>query len=68
MFENIIKFIAKVDDKESHWYVQNGTSFEIAEKMCLQFLQYLAQIKAQQTPSQPPVEASPTELEQPKAE
>lgn len=48
MLENILKFTAKVENEISHWYVANGTKIEVAEKMCLQFLQALGQLKAQQ--------------------
>ena len=48
MLENILKFTAKVEDEISHWYVANGTKIETAEKMVLQFLQYLGALKAQQ--------------------
>lgn len=48
MLENILKFTAKVDDEVSHWYVANGVKIETAEKMVLQFLQYLGALKAQQ--------------------
>ncbi len=47
MFENVIRFIANVEGKVSHWLVDQGTSIDAAEKMCLQFLQSLGTIKAQ---------------------
>ena len=63
MIDHIIRFIAKVDDKESQWLLQNGTSYEAAEKMCLQFIQILAQLKAQEPAKE--VVKEP-EIEQPK--
>ncbi len=48
MFEQVLRFISKVEDKSSEWIVENGTSIEIAERMLLQFLQHLGQLKAQQ--------------------
>lgn len=61
MFENIIKFTAKVNDRTSHWLVENGTPIEVAEKMCLQFLQQLAAIKAQQEAQKAAIENSEKE-------
>lgn len=48
MFENVVRFVANVEGKISHWILENGTGIEVAEKMCLQFLQNLGLIKAQQ--------------------
>lgn len=48
MLENILKFTANVEEEVSHWYVANGVKIETAEKMCLQFLQMLGALKAQQ--------------------
>lgn len=66
MIEHVIKFTTKVDDKESHWLLQNGTSFEAAEKMLLHFLQVLGQLKAQQAAQSSP--ESSVEAEKPKTE
>lgn len=61
MFENTLKFVSKVEDKASQWLVDHGTSIEQAEKMCIQFLQHLGQLRNAQAVNQPPAE-------QPKAE
>lgn len=47
MLENVIRLVSQVDENVSHWYISNGTPIEVAEKMCLQFLQVLGKIKAQ---------------------
>lgn len=61
MIENVIRFIANVDGKISHWLVDNGTPIEMAEKMLMQFMQMIGQIKAQQ-------EAQKSESEKPPEE
>lgn len=75
MLENFLKFTAKIEEEVSHWYVANGTKIEVAEKMCLQFLQALGQLKAQQeaqqaeqTAQELPVEDHAVNVEQPPVE
>lgn len=48
MFENVLRFTSKVENFVSHWILENGTSIEVAEKMALQFLQHLGQVRASQ--------------------
>jgi hypothetical protein len=48
MFENVLRFVAKVDDKASHWLLEMGTTIDQAEKMALQFVQHLGQVRSQQ--------------------
>lgn len=52
MYENVIKFTAKVDEKVSYWFLENGTPIDAAERMCMQFIQMLGQIKAAQAAMQ----------------
>jgi len=63
MFEQVLRFVSKVDDKVSHWIVENGTSIDCAEKMLLQFLQHLGQLKAQQMAIQEAQKSSESKVE-----
>jgi hypothetical protein len=49
--ENVTRFLSKIDGKSSHWILENGITIDVAEKMLLEFLQYLALIKTQHQPS-----------------
>jgi hypothetical protein len=59
MFENIIKFEAKVENEVGHFFIKNGVPIPVVEQMILQFLQIVAQIKAQQAQQAPAVETAP---------
>lgn len=48
MLENVVRFVSKIEDKVCHWIIDNNTSIDQAEKMAMQFIQYLGQIRAQQ--------------------
>lgn len=66
MLEQVFRFVAKVDEKTSHWIVENGTTLDVAEKMLIQFLSQISQIRVQQSQqNQPPV---PQLQEEPKVE
>ena len=59
MFEQALRFIAKVEDKTAHFILDNGTTIEQAEKMCLQMLQNLGILKIQQQQAQQQEEKKP---------
>lgn len=46
MIEQVYRFISTIEGKTSHWILENETSIDIAEKMCLQFLQQLGNMRA----------------------
>jgi hypothetical protein len=48
MMQQVTRFTSTIDNKTSHWIVESDTTLEIAEKMCMQFMQQLGSIKAQQ--------------------
>ena len=48
MMQQVTRFISTVENKVSHWIVESDTPLEVAERMCLQFLQQLGNIRAQQ--------------------
>jgi len=61
MLENVLRFVATIEGKASHWILENGTSIEQAEKMALQMIQYLGQMKVQQNLVKQAQESSKTE-------
>lgn len=48
MLENVLRFIAKFEDKEAHLIFSNGMPIQALENMCLQILQYLGKYKEAQ--------------------
>jgi hypothetical protein len=66
MIDQVTRFISQVDGKVSHWFIENGTSIDAAEKMCLDFLRILAGMKMQQqqTAATPEAEVKSDTLEE----
>jgi benzoyl-CoA reductase/2-hydroxyglutaryl-CoA dehydratase subunit BcrC/BadD/HgdB len=52
MMQQVTRFTSQIENKTSQWIVESDTPIEIAEKMCLEFLQNLGMIKAQQKAAQ----------------
>jgi len=48
MMQQVTRLTSNIENKISHWMVESDTSIDIAEKMCLQFLQQLGAIRAEQ--------------------
>ncbi len=57
MMQQVTRFTSNIENKISHWIVESDTSIDVAERMCMQFIQQLGVIKAQQTQAQPPQES-----------
>jgi hypothetical protein len=52
MMQQVTRFTSQIENKTSQWIVESDTPIEIAERMCLEFLQQLGMIKAQQKAQQ----------------
>ena len=46
MLKNIVRLESIIQDRIGHFLLDNDCPIEIAEKMILEFLQYIGQIKA----------------------